>query len=75
MGATILGPAKRSMVVTGTVADWESWTGMVFPASGRYVIPDGLTTLTVDRENDQATYVEENLWVRHRCAANNGQML
>lgn len=66
MGATVLGPAARSMVVTGTVADWEKWADMPFPASGDYVIPDGLTTLHVDREADVATYVEENLWVRHR---------
>lgn len=65
MGATILGPAARSMVVTGTVADWESWTGMVFPVDGEYVIPDGLGPLSVDREADRATYVEENVWVRH----------
>ena len=66
MGATILGPAQRSMVVRGSVADWESWTGMVLPASGVYVIPDGLNTLSVDRDADTAVYVEENLWVRHR---------
>lgn len=66
MGATVLGPAQRSMVVRGPVADWESWTGMAFPATGVYVIPDGLNTLSVDRESDTAVYVEENLWVRHR---------
>jgi len=65
MGATIVVPAERSMVVRGSVADWESWTGMVFPVSGEYVIPDGLNTLSVDRDADIATYVEENLWVRH----------
>ena len=66
MGATVLGPAQRSMVVRGSVADWESWTDMLFPSSGEYVIPDGLTTLSVDRTADAAVYVEENLWVRHR---------
>ncbi|CAM3329172.1 hypothetical protein [Stackebrandtia soli] len=66
MGATILGPAVRSMVITGTVSEWESWTGMRFPASGEYVIPDGLTTLRVDRGIDRATYAEENLWMRHQ---------
>jgi hypothetical protein len=38
---------------------------MLFPASGVYVIPDGLNVLRVDRDADVATYVEENLWVRH----------
>lgn len=65
MGATILGPAPESMRVEGTVAEWEEWTGMLFPASGDYVIPDALDLLRVDREADRAVYREENLWVRH----------
>jgi len=66
MGATILAPAPRSMVITGTVAEWESWTGMLFPESGRYVVPDALGTVGIDREHDVGTYVEDNLWVQHR---------
>jgi GNAT superfamily N-acetyltransferase len=65
MGATILGPADRSMVIIGTVSEWESWTGMVFPASGQYVVPEALNTVHVDRDADLVTYVEENLWVQH----------
>jgi GNAT superfamily N-acetyltransferase len=66
LGASILWPAPRSMEITGTVAEWEEWTGMLFPESGQYVIPDGLDLLTVDRESDLATYREANLWMRHR---------
>lgn len=65
MGATILGPAERSMVIEGTVAEWESWTDMVFPVSGEYVVPDALNMVQVDRDADLVTYVEENLWVLH----------
>jgi hypothetical protein len=65
MGARILAPAPRSMVITGTVAEWESWTGMVFPESGPYVVPDALGLVDIDREHDTGTYVEENLWVQH----------
>jgi hypothetical protein len=52
--------------MTGTVADWESWTGMALPATGTYVIPDGLTTLAIDREADTGLYREPNIWMRHR---------
>lgn len=65
LGATILGPAPRSMVVTGTVAEWERWTGMVFPQTGRYVVAGGLDLVTIDRERDQGVYEETNLWMRH----------
>lgn len=65
MGARILAPAARSMVITGTVAEWESWTGMVFPETGQYVVPEALGLVDIDREKDAGTYVEENLWVQH----------
>ncbi|NUR06020.1 MAG: hypothetical protein HOQ22_12985 [Nocardioidaceae bacterium] len=65
MGATILGPAARSMVVRGTVAEWEGWADMPLPVTGTYVVPDALNPLDVDRDADVAEYVEENLWVQH----------
>lgn len=68
MGATILAPAEESMLIGGTVAEWEAWTGMVFPVSGDYVVPDALNLVHVDREADRAVYREENLWLRHSCA-------
>jgi hypothetical protein len=65
MGAAILAPSPRSMVMTGTVAEWESWTDMVFPETGAYVVPDALGLVDIDREKDIGTYVEEGLWVQH----------
>jgi GNAT superfamily N-acetyltransferase len=65
MGARVLAAAPRSQVVTGTVAQWEAWTGMALPDSGDYVIPGGLSPLTVDRAADSGVYVEPNVWLRH----------
>lgn len=65
MGARVLAPAPRSMVITGTVAEWESWTDMVFPETGAYVVPDALGLVDIDRDGDIGTYIEENLWVEH----------
>lgn len=65
MGATVLAPAPRSMVISGTVAEWESWTDMVFPESGRYVVPAALGLVDINRAEDTGTYTEENLWVQH----------
>ena len=66
MGAAILAPCRRSMVITGAVSEWESWTDMVFPETGAYVVPDALGLVDIDREKDIGTYVEEGLWVQHR---------
>jgi hypothetical protein len=40
LGATVLAPAPRSMVVPGTVTEWEKWTLLTFPQTERYVVPD-----------------------------------
>ncbi len=65
MGATILGPAERSMEIAGSVEEWQSWTGMLFPQSGAYVVPDALDLVVIDCDNDLGVYVEPNLWMRH----------
>lgn len=65
MGATVLAPAPRSMVISGTIDEWESWTGMLFPETGRYVVPDALGLVDIDRAQNTGTYIEENLWVQH----------
>jgi GNAT superfamily N-acetyltransferase len=65
LGASILAPAPGSMVITGTVAEWETWAAMAFPETGQYVVPDALDLVTIDREQDRGTYNESNLWMRH----------
>ena len=65
LGARVLAPAPHSQVINGTTAEWEAWTGMAFPDSGDYVIPDGLSTLHIDREADQGIYIEPNVWIQH----------
>jgi hypothetical protein len=39
---------------------------MAFPSSGRYVIPDGLSVLNIDVDQDRGIYVEPNIWMQHR---------
>jgi GNAT superfamily N-acetyltransferase len=65
MGARIEKTAPRSMVIPGSVAMWEKWTGLRFPDSGDYIVPGALTPLRVDVAQDSAVYVEPNVWMRH----------
>jgi GNAT superfamily N-acetyltransferase len=67
-GGQIIKPCPRAMTIRGTVAEWEGWTGMVFPDTGQYIIPLALAPLAVYRETDIAAYVEPNIWVEHQCA-------
>ncbi len=65
VGARLVATAPASQTMTGTVADWEGWTGLALPASGAYVIPDGLALLEIDLQADRGTYVEPGVWMRH----------
>ena len=65
LGAELLRVAPRSMTVTGTVGEWENWTGMRFPESGPYVVPGALCPVRMDVERDLGTYHEPNVWMRH----------
>jgi hypothetical protein len=65
LGARVGPPLPESMLISGTVAEWESWTELAFPESGDYVFPDGLAPVSVDREHDRAIYWEPNVWMVH----------
>jgi GNAT superfamily N-acetyltransferase len=65
LGASVLASAPRSMIITGTVSEWEDWAAMAFPETGRYVVPDALDLVEIDRDQDRGTYSETNLWMRH----------
>ena len=69
LGAEILGVCPGSLVVEGTVAEWEEWTGMAFPDSGSYVVEAALVPVEIDRAHDVGRYVEPNVWMRHTVSA------
>jgi hypothetical protein len=65
LGARVTTPIPRSLRITGTVGEWEAWTGMAFPESGVYVFPEGLATVHIDRSEDRGLYWEPNVWMVH----------
>lgn len=70
MGAELLRLAPKSMVITGTVSDWENWTEMAFPETGAYVVPGALQPVLIDREQDRGCYDDPNVWMRHTVREN-----
>ena len=62
-GEQIAKPIPHSMRITGTVAEWEQWTGMRFPGDGRYNFPNGLAPVEIDHEHDCGSYWEPNVWI------------
>jgi GNAT superfamily N-acetyltransferase len=67
LGASIIATAPESQHMEGSISDWMKWTGMAFPSSGDYVVPGGLSILSIDRDKDVGRYTEPNIWVQHRA--------
>src|SRR5262245_16885097 len=65
LGGEIVKVAPESVVVAGTVAEWEEWTALALPESGTYVVPGALVPIEIDRERDEGVYVEPNVWMAH----------
>jgi GNAT superfamily N-acetyltransferase len=65
IGGKIIKPCHEAMTIRGTRAEWEEWTGMRLPQSGKYVIPGALNPMEMQTENDEGNYVEPNVWMVH----------
>lgn len=65
LGAQIVRVCPKALQISGTVADWESWTKMRFPESGRYIVPGALVPVEIDCEHNQGIYIEPNVWMHH----------
>ncbi len=69
VGGEILRPASAAMRVTGSVAEWEGWTGIEMPESGSYVVAGALLPVEIDRGRDRGQYLEPACWMCHRVEA------
>jgi GNAT superfamily N-acetyltransferase len=63
LGASILRCEPQSLRITGSVAEWQRWTGQAFPDDGFYVFPGGLAPLEV--RDGTGRYWEPNVWMQH----------
>ena len=64
LGAPVLRPEPRSLLIEAPVSDWQAWTAMEFPEEGEYVFPAGLALLDV--RDGWGSYWEPNVWMQHR---------
>ena len=64
-GARIIKPCHEAMTIRGTHADWETWTGLKFPQTGKYYIPGALNPIDMNIDKDEGIYIEPNVWMVH----------
>lgn len=64
LGAEFRKIAPFAMTVTGTLAQWEQWTGIRLK-DGHTVVPGGIAPVLASTEQDLGVYVEPNVWYEH----------
>jgi len=64
-GAKTIKVCPRSMRIEGTIEQWEKWTGMSFPGSDTYLVPQALVPVKIDWDRNLGTYIEPNVWMVH----------
>lgn len=63
MGALRLRIEPESKTITGTVEQWENWTGLRCFQDGDYVVRNALVPVKV--KDGQGHYLEPNIWMHH----------
>ena len=64
-GGKILKACKRSMTISGSILDWENWTGLKFPGSGLFTVDGALVPIKIELKEDKGIYIEPNVWIIH----------
>jgi hypothetical protein len=65
-GAVIDSIAPTSMVITGTLEEWRTWTGLPYESPREVDVPGALVPVLRIPQHNNAIYVEPNVWMRHR---------
>ena len=65
LGGKIIKTCHESKIIRGTRTEWEQWTNLKFPQSGKYMIPGALNSIEMNIEKDEGIYVEPNVWMAH----------
>ena len=64
-GCRIIKVCHRSKTIRGTRAEWEHWTWMRFPQTGRYTVEGALNPIEIRVEEAEGLYIEPNVWIVH----------
>lgn len=66
IGGKIIKVCSEAMKISGTISDWQNWTGMHFPESGKHIIQGALNPVGINVEKNMGIYIEPNVWVEHK---------
>ena len=64
-GGKIIKPCHKAMYISGSIKEWEAWTGLTFLQSGQFIIDGALNPININIDANIGEYVEPNVWVVH----------
>ena len=62
LGGKIVNVARNAMKISGTIEQWESWSGLRMKSSGKYIVPGALSPVNVNVGENTGLYLEDNVW-------------
>jgi len=65
LGGRILGICKNSMNISGTIKEWEAWSGLDFPGDGDYIVNNAVIPVSINLKDNTGKYIEPNVWIIH----------
>lgn len=65
LGGKVFKSADTSIIIKGSIKDWEKWTKMRIFNSGKYVVEGALNPIEIDFGNDVGHYTDPCIWVRY----------
>jgi len=66
IGGKVIKACHQAMRIPGTIAEWEEWAGMKFPATGSYTVKGALVPINIDYDKKEGLYIEPNVLVVHK---------
>jgi hypothetical protein len=65
LGGKILKTARTSMIITGKIKEWEEWSKLKIPESGKYIIEGALNPVEINYDQDIGIYSDPCIWVKY----------
>jgi hypothetical protein len=65
MGGKMIRVCPESMVLLGSIKEWEDWTGLKFTQSGAYIVPNALIPIMISQEFNRGVYIEPHVWLEY----------
>ena len=64
-GGRMVGICSESMIIEGSIDEWQVWTGKQFHRSGQYSVEMALSPVYIDLDKNLGVYTEPNVWIIH----------